>query len=98
MEYIGWTGSIMLAICGLPQAWKSYREKHSHGISWGFLWLWFLGEIFTWIYILPKMDLPLLVNYSLNILFLMIITYYKITGSQHNLCWQARWKMAFYRS
>ena len=78
MEYIGYIGSIMLAVCGLPQALESYKTKSSEGLTWGFLGLWFFGEIFTFAYVLPKMDLPLLINYSANIIFLVIIVYYKI--------------------
>lgn len=78
MENIGWIGSIMLAFCGLPQAWESIRMGHSRGLTWGFLSMWFVGELCTFLYILPKMDLPLLVNYSANIMFLIIIIFYKI--------------------
>jgi hypothetical protein len=78
MENIGWIGSIMLAICGLPQAIESFKTKSSEGLTWGFLFLWFTGEILTFIYVLPKLDLPLLLNYSANIIFLLIIIYYKI--------------------
>jgi uncharacterized protein with PQ loop repeat len=78
MELIGYIGSIMLAVCGLPQALESFKTKSSEGLTWGFIGLWFFGEIFTFIYILPKMDLPLLINYSANIIFLAVIIYYKI--------------------
>jgi len=78
METIGYIGSILLAICGLPQAIESYKTKSSEGLTWGFILLWFFGEIFTFAYILPKMDLPLLINYSVNIIFLIIILYFKI--------------------
>jgi uncharacterized protein with PQ loop repeat len=78
MENIGWLGSILLAFCGLPQAIESYKTKSSHGLTWGFILMWFIGEICTFVYIIPKMDLPLLFNYSANIIFLIIITYYKI--------------------
>lgn len=74
---LGWLGSICLAICGVPQAWMSFKEKHSHGISWGFLLLWAFGEIFALAYVYDKLDLPLLLNYSVNILILAIILYYK---------------------
>jgi len=75
---LGWLGSICLAICGVPQAWMSFKEKHSHGISWGFLLLWAFGEIFALAYVYDKLDLPLLLNYSVNILILAIILYYKV--------------------
>ena len=78
MEQIGWLGSILLAFCGLPQAVESIKTKSSEGLTWGFIGMWFLGEIMTFIYILPKMDLPLLFNYTANIIFLAIIIYYKL--------------------
>lgn len=77
-EIMGWLGSICLAICGLPQAWQSFKDKHSHGISWGFVLLWAFGEIFALAYVYDKLDLPLLLNYSTNILILAVILYYKI--------------------
>ena len=78
IENIGWIGSILLAFCGLPQAIESYKTKSSEGLTWGFIGMWFIGEIFTIIYILPQMVLPLLFNYTANIIFLSIIIYYKI--------------------
>ena len=78
MELIGWLGSILLAFCGLPQAIESYKTKSSEGLTWGFIGMWFIGEILTIIYILPQMVLPLIFNYTANIIFLSIIIYYKI--------------------
>ena len=77
-EIMGWLGSICLAICGIPQAWQSHKDKHSHGISWGFVLLWAFGEIFALAYVYDKLDLPLLLNYATNILILAVILYYKI--------------------
>jgi uncharacterized protein with PQ loop repeat len=82
MESLGWLGSILMAFCGLPQAIESIRTKSSEGLTWGFIGMWFLGEILTFIYILPKMDLPLLFNYTANIIFLSIIIYYKLTSKR----------------
>lgn len=78
MEILGWIGSILLAFCGLPQAIESYKTKSSAGLTWGLLSMWLIGEVFTFVYILPKMDLPLLFNYTANIIFLTIIIYYKL--------------------
>jgi len=77
LEIIGWLGGFMLAICGAPQAWKSYKDGHSYGISWGFIGLWFWGEVFVLIYILPTGLLPLILNYTFNILIGSIILWYK---------------------
>jgi uncharacterized protein with PQ loop repeat len=78
MEYIGWIGSILLAFCGLPQAIESWKTKNSDGLTWGFLGMWGMGEIFTIIYIIPKWHWPLIFNYTANIIFIAIILYYKI--------------------
>ena len=77
-EILGWLGSICLAICGIPQAWQSFKDKHSHGISCGFVLLWAFGEIFALAYVYDKLDLPLLLNYATNILILGVILYFKI--------------------
>jgi len=78
MEFLGWFGSILLAFCGLPQAIESYKTKCSNGLTWSFLIMWLSGELFTFAYVLPKLDFPLIFNYSANIIFLIIIIYYKI--------------------
>lgn len=78
MEYIGWIGSILLAFCGLPQAIESYKTKNSDGLTWGFLIMWGVGELFTIVYIIPKWHWPLIFNYTANIIFISIILYYKI--------------------
>ena len=63
-EIFGWLGSLLLALCGVPQAIQSYKDKHSDGISWGFLLLWAFGELFAMVYVGEKVDLPLLLNYA----------------------------------
>ena len=78
MEIIGWIGGILLAFCGLPQAVESYKTKNSDGLTWGFLIMWGVGELFTIVYIIPKWHWPLIFNYTANIVFISIIAYYKI--------------------
>ncbi len=77
LEIVGWIGSILFAICGIPQALQSYKQKHSHGISKAFLMMWLAGELLTMAYIFPKQDYPLLFNYSVNIACLAVICWYK---------------------
>ena len=77
-EIFGWIGAVCFAICGIPQAYKSYKDGHSRGISNGLLTLWMIGEISMVIYILPKGDAPLLLNYFGNILSVGTIIYYKV--------------------
>jgi len=78
MTYIGWLGSVLFALCGLPQAIQSYKQKHSNGLTWMFLLMWFFGEVFTFAYVLPKMDYPLLANYVVNFAFLIVIIWFKL--------------------
>jgi uncharacterized protein with PQ loop repeat len=86
IQILGWLGSICLAVCAIPQAWMSYKEKHSEGISFAYLLLWAFGEVFALAYVYDKLDLPLLLNYATNILVLGIILYYKIKpGNQETL-------------
>jgi len=78
LELIGWIGSIAFAISGLPQAIYSYKQGHSRGITWGLIWCWWVGEWFSLIYVIPLGKLPLIINYLGNIVFVGVITYYKI--------------------
>ena len=78
METIGWIGSALFAVCGLPQAIQCARDGHARGLNWFFLLAWFGGEVLTIIYVYPKMDLPLLANYAVNMVFLIIMLRYKL--------------------
>ena len=78
MELIGWTGSMLMALCAFPQAYKCFQEKHSNGISWGFLMMWLIGEVLVLIYVFPTYQWPLIFNYIANIIALSVILYYKI--------------------
>ena len=77
---IGWIGSLMLGFCGLPQALKSFRDKHSDGLDVGFLLLWTIGEVLTLIAIVKDAsNIPYLIfNYSFNLLSLQVIWYYRL--------------------
>ena len=77
MEFFGWVGGFLLSVCGVPQAWKSYKDGNSKGISWSFIWMWFIGEIFLLIYVLPQLLYPLIINYLFNIFIASIILWYK---------------------
>lgn len=77
METIGWVGGLLLAFCAIPQAIQSYLQKHSNGMSIPFLMMWLIGEVFVFAYVLPKQDYPLLINYAVNILCLIVICWYR---------------------
>lgn len=78
IELIGWLGGWLLAICGAPQAYLSWKNKNSEGVSSGFLGLWLGGELCMIAYVLPKEDAPILFNLFSNVLFISIIVYFKL--------------------
>lgn len=78
MEIIGWIGGMLLATCAFPQVIKVSREGHADGMSDLNVWLWCIGEIFMLVYVLfVQFSLPLLLNYGLNLIFVLVIMYYK---------------------
>ena len=76
IDSFGFIGGIMLSICSIPEAVKSYREKVCH-IGWGMLLLWLGGEIGLLVYEVKTMALPRLINYFLNLLCILVLIYYK---------------------
>ena len=81
-EWLGYIGSFLFAICGAPQAIKSFREKNSEGISWWLLILWISGELITLVYTSINLYWPLIFNYVFNIIFISVILFYKIKGTK----------------
>jgi uncharacterized protein with PQ loop repeat len=81
IELVGWISTITFSLCAVPQAYQSYKQKHSNGLSVLTLLLWFTGESCAIIYVsLTTGDVILLTNYVFNLSFLLIIMYYKYVG------------------
>lgn len=78
IETMGWMGSLMLAVCGFPQAWMSWKQGHSRGVSSGLLWLWGGGEVLALGYVIALGNAPLIVNYLCNLVSVSIIVWYKL--------------------
>lgn len=75
---IGLLGSVLLAACAIPAALDALLTKRCHINKW-MLYLWMTGEILCLgyaLYISGPM-LPLIINYSLNILCLIPMIYYR---------------------
>ena len=85
LELVGWVGSILFAICAIPQARLCYKQGHSDGLDWIFLLCWLFGEILVTIYVIPKRDWPLLLNYGVNLLCLFVIIRYKLYPRQSQI-------------
>lgn len=83
MDLIGYVSGIMLALCGLPEAIRSYRNKRCD-IGWGLLIMWLLGEIGLLIYETKTLAIPRILNYCCNIIFISVMMYYKINKGEAN--------------
>jgi uncharacterized protein with PQ loop repeat len=70
-------GSILLAICGLPEAIISFKTKRC-SIGWGMLLCWLFGEILLSIFAIQTKQYVLLINYFTNLTILGIMIKYKI--------------------
>jgi len=78
IELCGWLGSMAFMVSAMPQAWKSYKDGHTEGITWLTTSLWFFGEVVSLIYVWPKGYLPLILNYGVQMIFTYVILHYKI--------------------
>ena len=80
IKLIGWLGALCFAFCGFPQAYQSHIQGHADGVNPAFMLLWFLGEVFSMIYVYYThgFDKPLFTNYFLNLTFISIILYYML--------------------
>lgn len=75
---LGIAGATAFAISAVPQAYLSWRQGHSKGLSNGLLFLWFFGEGSMIIRGLDVgYELLLMANYVFNFLCLSVILRYK---------------------
>jgi uncharacterized protein with PQ loop repeat len=74
---LGYIGGGLLAVCALPETIRTLKDKTCH-LGWGFLLLWFFGEVFMLIYGLGLKDLPLILNYGINLVLIGPMLWYKV--------------------
>ncbi len=77
-QAIGWFGSICFMLSGIPQAYQSLKYKSSGNMNLLFLTLWILGASFCCLYSILLQNLPLFCNYSVNLVCVSIIFYYRL--------------------
>jgi uncharacterized protein with PQ loop repeat len=77
---IGWLGSLLLSFCSLPEVIKTIQTEQC-SLSWGFLNMWGIGLILILIPLYREFkDKYVIFNYSVNLIFVMIMWYYKLGG------------------
>lgn len=68
-----------LMFAGIPQAIKSIKQGHSNGMSPVYITFLIIGFMLMITYIsLTKPLIPLIINYTINIISLSIVAWYKI--------------------
>ncbi len=82
-EFIGLIGSLLLSIAGIPEVVRTIKDNRCH-LGLTFLSIWFGGEIFMLIYVIPLRDVPLLLNYVFNFFVVTIMFGYKVVGRIRN--------------
>jgi uncharacterized protein with PQ loop repeat len=103
IEIIGWIGSLLFAVCCIPQVIKVYRTHRTNDLSWMFLFLWFFGEVLSALYLIlsGKIILPILFNYVLNFLQLCYILFakfkYDYKFKKNNKIVQTEYLVRYYR-
>lgn len=75
INLLGIVGAALLSMCCLPQTLKTVRTRRADDISWGFLWMWFIGELCLIGYVSAKtpIDWIFMGNYIVNIILLIPI-------------------------
>ncbi len=74
LSILTWLGAVLLACCGIPQAWRAWRAPAStRGLSWFFLGSWGLGELAMFAGLLNVVSLHVLANYAGNVVLISYI-------------------------
>jgi uncharacterized protein with PQ loop repeat len=75
-DAIAWIGSMLLAACAIPQAFKCYKTKSSGDFSIAFLLMWGAGEALLLIYAVHIGEVALVINYLTNLIIVVVILRY----------------------
>ena len=78
LDYVGWLSTLCFTIAGLPQVIKTIKEGHARGISTGFLFFWYLGNVTGAVYSIACRNVPLSIGFVVTVLFGSIMVKYKL--------------------
>ena len=80
---VGLIGSLLLTFSAVPEVIRTLKDKRCH-LGWGFLLMWFFGEVFCTVYGFNLNELPLIINYTFNLFVSGIMVYFKTKESVIN--------------
>jgi len=81
MNNVGLIGSLLLTLCAVPELIRTVKDGRCH-IGWGFLLMWFFGEVLCLFYGLDLNEIPLLINYTFNTFVVSIMLWYKFKNKK----------------
>lgn len=82
---VGWLGSILFALCAVPQVYTTWTTHDVSGLSLVFVLMWFAGELFSAIYLVwddikhNTRHYPIYFNYTLNTACVTYLLFAKLT-------------------
>lgn len=76
IKTMGLIGSLLLTFCGVPELIRTVKDKKCH-LGWGFILMWFFGEIFCVYYSFGLGEIPLIINYTFNLFLAMVMFSFK---------------------
>jgi uncharacterized protein with PQ loop repeat len=83
MEMIGYLGSLLLTVCGIPEVIRTIKDNKCH-LGWSMIVLWSLGEVFMVVYAFYLGNGPLIMNYVFNFFVVGVMLFYKIKAIETN--------------
>jgi uncharacterized protein with PQ loop repeat len=77
MNSVGLMGSLLLTFSAVPELVRTIKDGKCH-MGWGFLSMWFVGEIFCTFYGFDLREVPLMLNYTFNLGVSGLMVFYKL--------------------
>lgn len=81
----GWLGAALFALCAVPQVYTVWTTNNIAGISTIFILMWWLGELFSAIYLIwdditkKTTHYPIYFNYGINFVCVSYLLYAVLT-------------------
>jgi uncharacterized protein with PQ loop repeat len=76
VNFFSWIGAFILFFRALPQAFKSWKDGHSDGLSPSMLWLWLIGSCFILPHLLYQQDWATSIIYFSNVFAVFIMIWF----------------------
>jgi len=78
MEVVAWMATVILSLCGIPQAIKVFKEGHAEGISGAFIVMYLTGSSLNLIYVISLWELPLIAGTITGLFCVSTYAFYKL--------------------